>query len=71
MPQVKCSVSNCHYWEQNNHCGADAIMIDIDNHAEKKLDVEFALEGFRTEHQDKASRSANTCCHTFKPRKQA
>jgi hypothetical protein len=42
------------------------IMIEIDAHANKKFNAEFAGEGFDTEHQDNASRSSNTCCHTFK-----
>ncbi len=71
MPKVECSVSNCHYWEKNNLCGADAIMIDIDEHAQKAFDTEFAEEMVRNEHQDRAERASNTCCHTFRARKQA
>ena len=71
MPQVSCSVANCEYWETNNKCGADMIMIDIDEHAKKKYDAEFAGEGFDTEHQARATSNANTCCHTFKARKNA
>lgn len=71
MPQVKCSVSNCEYWEKNNNCGADTIMIDIDAHSKMKFDAEFAGESFDSEHQDAAKSSANTCCHTYKARKHA
>ena len=70
-PEVSCSVANCTYWKENNKCGADMIMIDIDANANKKYDAEFAGEGFDSEHQYQASSTANTCCHTFKPRKQA
>lgn len=42
------------------------IMIDIDSHATRKFNAEFAGEGFDTEHQSHANRSSNTCCHTFK-----
>jgi len=65
MPQVSCSVSNCHYWEENNRCNADAILIEIDRHANRKFDTEFA-EGLDTKHRDKAENAAATCCHTFK-----
>lgn len=66
MPNVTCSVANCDYWKNDNKCGADMIMIDIDSHATKKFNTEFAGEGFDTEYQYHANRSSNTCCHTFK-----
>ncbi|MEO3947421.1 DUF1540 domain-containing protein [Gorillibacterium sp. CAU 1737] len=68
-PIVKCSVANCQYWGQGNNCQADAIMIEIDQHADAKFDAEFAGESFDSEHKDHAANSANTCCHTFKPKK--
>ncbi|CAH0119597.1 MULTISPECIES: DUF1540 domain-containing protein [unclassified Paenibacillus] len=67
-PVVKCSVANCAYWGEGNNCNADAIMIDIDEHAGAKYKAEFAGETFDTEHQDYASKSSETCCHTFKPK---
>ncbi|ANS75143.1 hypothetical protein AWM70_11460 [Paenibacillus yonginensis] len=69
-PIVKCSVSNCTYWGDQNVCKADLIMIDIDKHASAQYNEEFAGENFDTEHQDYASTSAATCCHTFKPKQQ-
>lgn len=66
MPLVKCSVSNCSYWDKGNNCNADAIMIEIDQHANKKFDTEFAGESFDSEHRDIATTSSLTCCHTFK-----
>lgn len=41
-PIVKCSVSNCTFWGENNFCQAEAIMIDIDQHATKHYGAEFA-----------------------------
>ncbi|MEN1988741.1 MULTISPECIES: DUF1540 domain-containing protein [Paenibacillus] len=67
-PIVKCSVSNCHFWGENNFCHADAIMIDIDQHARSHYAEEFAGEMFDSEHQDQASTSSATCCHTFRPK---
>ncbi len=69
MPQVKCSVANCEYWATENNCNADVIMIDIDKHARAEYNEEFAGESFDSDHQDEASRSSATCCHTFKPRR--
>jgi len=72
MPTVKCSVSNCTYWGQGNNCEADMIMVEIDRHANKSFDAEFADEyRYDSEHTDAASSSAETCCHTFKPKNQA
>lgn len=68
MPEVKCSVSNCTYWDKGNRCGADLIMIEIDKHANAKFDAEFAGESFDSQHQDAAAASKETCCHTFKPK---
>lgn len=68
-PLVKCSVSNCEYWEQNNNCGADLIMIEIDKHAKVRFNEEFAGEGFDSNHKDSAADSSATCCHTFKEKK--
>ncbi|MNO45931.1 hypothetical protein D3C76_362100 [compost metagenome] len=67
-PIVKCSVSNCSYWGEKNVCKADLIMIDIDQHAGRKYEAEFAGESFTTDHQDVAASSSATCCHTFKPK---
>ncbi|GGH26585.1 DUF1540 domain-containing protein [Paenibacillus segetis] len=67
-PIVKCSVSNCTYWGEHNLCQADAIMIDIDQHANKQYNAEFAGESFDSDHQDKAGTSSATCCHTFRPK---
>lgn len=69
MPKVFCSVANCSYWAKGNECSADAIMIDIDKHARRNYDTEFAGEEFDTKHKDSASTSAGTCCHTFEPKK--
>lgn len=67
-PMVKCSVSNCTYWGENNRCLADVIMIEIDKHAKMKFNEEFAGESFDSEHRDVAASSSVTCCHTFKPK---
>ena len=67
-PIVRCSVSNCSYWGEENFCKADLIMINIDAYATKHLKEEYAGETFDSEHKDVASTSSATCCHTFKPK---
>ncbi|QOS99133.1 DUF1540 domain-containing protein [Brevibacterium sp. JNUCC-42] len=69
MPEVKCSVASCTYWGQGNNCNAEAIMVEIDAHANKKYNAEMAGEfGYDTEHRDYATTSRETCCHTFQPK---
>ncbi|MFF2887749.1 DUF1540 domain-containing protein [Paenibacillus sp. NPDC057967] len=69
MPKgVSCSVANCSFWEEGNNCGAREIMIDIDQHAKGSFQVEFAGDELGLFHQDQATESAATCCHTFKPK---
>jgi hypothetical protein len=63
---VKCSVSNCEYWAQGNDCVASSILVTMDKHADTNMKEEFAMMG--GQHQDTCSSSAETCCHTFKPK---
>ncbi|EJL43288.1 hypothetical protein BAG01nite_25650 [Brevibacillus agri] len=70
MPEVRCSVANCEYWAQGNLCSADEIMVEIDAHANANTKEEFAGEyGQNTGHKDHATKSSETCCLTFKPKK--
>lgn len=66
MPDVKCSVSNCVYWTQENNCTANRIMVEIDSHSKMKYDAEIGDIGYDSKHQDIARSSSETCCHTFK-----
>jgi hypothetical protein len=69
MPEnVKCSVSNCVYWGTGNKCQAELIMVEIDKHAKKEFNAEFAEIGFDSKHHDYAGDPSATCCHTFKPK---
>jgi hypothetical protein len=69
MPQtvVKCNVSNCEYWGDGNNCTAEAILVEIDPHADHdyEMDVDGTLHG-NAQHKDAAKDIANTCCHTFR-----
>ncbi|ULO10260.1 DUF1540 domain-containing protein [Paenibacillus sp. 19GGS1-52] len=64
---VKCSVSNCNYWGEQNLCKADEIIIEIDKHAGSGFKEEFAEEMTGRNHHDHAVTSSATCCLTFKP----
>ncbi|RXT13519.1 DUF1540 domain-containing protein [Ammoniphilus sp. CFH 90114] len=63
--EVKCSVSNCTYWGQGNNCVAPAIMVEVDRHADYNTEMADEM-GIQTEHKDRATNSAETCCRTFK-----
>ncbi|MFC4599378.1 DUF1540 domain-containing protein [Cohnella hongkongensis] len=67
MPKdVACSVSNCTFWKEGNACGAGEIQIEVDAHARRHWDEEFAAEF--EDHQDQAKTSSVTCCLTFEPK---
>ncbi len=31
MPEVRCTVNNCHYWDDGNVCAAEAILVISDD----------------------------------------
>lgn len=67
-PLVRCSVSNCHYWGEQNLCRADEIVIEIDKHSGSHYKEEYAEELTAAgHHHDHAGSSSATCCLTFKP----
>ncbi|EIT85188.1 hypothetical protein A374_10610 [Fictibacillus macauensis ZFHKF-1] len=67
MPTVKCNVANCTYWGEGNNCGADAILVEIDKHANHSYKMEASGELIGdAKHKDNARQSAETCCYTFK-----
>ncbi|GAA0380257.1 DUF1540 domain-containing protein [Bacillus horti] len=67
-PAVNCTVSNCTYWDEGNKCGADSILIHIDQHANEDYEVEAGKIIGEDDYEIEANSVANTCCHTFKPR---
>ncbi|WP_315969686.1 DUF1540 domain-containing protein [Numidum massiliense] len=70
---MRCSVANCFFWNEGNLCGADAIMVEIDKNAQQTFDEEIGGEMINTSraYPNGASRSEDTCCHTFRPRPKA
>lgn len=66
---VNCSVSNCHFWGEQNVCKAEQIMIEIDSHTGSAWKEEYAEDMMKEGHRDTAPDSSATCCLTFKPRR--
>lgn len=65
MPEnVRCTVSNCVYWDKGNLCGADMILITTDDKV--KLHDDKMEIGTLTE--TLASTSTQTNCKTFEPK---
>lgn len=63
MPEVRCTVNDCTYWDEGNKCAAERIWVTLDQMANRH-DMEVAdLEDVQTE----ARRSEKTCCHTYEP----
>lgn len=63
MPTVRCTVSNCYFWDAQNVCGADEILI-VSNRITKLDDdsMEVADIGYTP-----VAVSSDTCCKTFRP----
>lgn len=69
MSDILCSVSNCYFWKQSNHCGAPAIMVTTNGHANAKFREEIAKEITVDYKLTEPSNSpVETCCHTFRAR---
>lgn len=70
VTEVRCTVSNCAYWEEGNQCVAEAILVISDDalsrisqHSAGKYDQEIGEIGHTP-----ARVSKETCCYTFRPR---
>lgn len=68
MPEVRCSVSNCAFWGQNNFCQANAILVQPD--AKDSTQTEDASYTSTVLHgqmmESSVSTSVETCCQTFR-----
>ncbi|WP_416828627.1 DUF1540 domain-containing protein [Ectobacillus polymachus] len=68
MPEIRCAVSNCHYWGQENYCQANSILVmpDSTSYATEQNQMENSiLDGMKLE--SASSTSAETSCQTFRP----
>lgn len=63
MPEVRCTVNNCYYWDKGNVCVAESILVISDEALARigKDDEEFGEIG-----QTPARISKETCCYTFR-----
>lgn len=65
MPEnVRCTVSNCVYWDKGNWCAAEAILITTDDKShvhDDKMEIGALSETL-------ASTSTQTNCKTFEPK---
>jgi hypothetical protein len=73
MPQLEvyCTVSNCHYWADGNHCVAEKILITTDDIGRKypeAADVGSAQDIVRQHGTTEAKSCMETCCKTFTPK---
>lgn len=66
--EVRCSVANCYFHKEGNLCGAESIQVDMDYHSEDSQ-TEFATDFDFNHVKEEASSSRDTCCKTFKPKK--
>lgn len=64
MPNIYCSINNCHYWTQGNVCKANEIMVTHD-----RLGSELPDNVDAHQHQQITASPAQTCmetcCKTF------
>ncbi len=63
MARINCTVDSCTYWDNNNICRAEEILVTI-NDAAGTARAEFGKLGGST----KPKTSYETQCKTFKPR---
>lgn len=64
MPQIFCSIGNCHYYGQGNVCNANKILITSDTMSQNlspHIDAPYAAQIKQTP----VSKSPETCCKTF------
>ena len=59
--RIKCSVSNCVYWQKGNDCTAQQILVTSDANASSVHDVSLLSSA-----TPQAGHSSDTCCKTFK-----
>ena len=72
MPQLEvyCTVSNCHYWADDNHCTADRILITTDSIGRRypeAIDASSVGDLVRQHGHTAADSCMETCCKTFTP----
>ncbi len=64
MPDIYCSVNNCHYWKKGNACHASQIMVTSDEIGSSAPDSFDASVHDQSDHTPVES-CMETCCKTF------
>lgn len=68
MPDIRCAVSNCSFWGQNNFCQANSIIVRPESQSYtsgQELFESSILDGMMIE--STVTTSSETCCQTFRP----
>jgi len=73
MPQLEvyCTVRNCHYWADGEHCTAEKILVTTDAIGRlypESVDAAEAQDIVRQHGPTEAEKCYDTCCKTFTPR---
>lgn len=61
MPNVNCTVNNCHYWSNGNMCTAQQIVVQNDGQGGFAPNAQLSSLAATP-----ATCNDNTCCQTFK-----
>ncbi len=67
MPEVRCTVNNCYFWEENNLCGADTILVISDDAVNTIGPLDEEVDEIGKIGHTPARISKDTCCYTFRP----
>lgn len=66
--EVRCTVSNCYFWESANFCGANQILITADQASNEFAENLGAGPNLSQMAETPVAASRVTCCHTFRER---
>ncbi|MCW2278967.1 DUF1540 domain-containing protein [Heliophilum fasciatum] len=61
MPDVNCTVNNCHYWDSGNLCTAKQIVVQNDQNGGFSPNAQLSQLTATP-----AQKNDETCCQTFK-----
>ena len=68
MQHIHCTVSNCHYWDSENVCLAQEILVTVDQVAADlpdRYDANNMMEVSQEVGSIPADKCESTCCKTF------
>ena len=62
--EIYCTVNNCHYWSQGNHCGANKILVTSDSMGRTMPDTWDAPQATNAQ-ATPCGQCMETCCKSF------